>query len=72
MKDPLKLQGRLRAALKGRRGLNLKLPALPMTEREMKDVAWVVQAYLESNDSVLDESDPLRNWLDEYYFFLEQ
>jgi hypothetical protein len=43
-----------------------------MTEREMKDAAWVVQAYLESKDSVIDENDPLRNWLDEYRFFLEQ
>jgi hypothetical protein len=36
----------------------------------MKDAAWVVEAYLQAKDSVLDENDPLRTWLEEYKFFV--
>jgi hypothetical protein len=42
---------------------------LPLTELELADAAWVVEGYLQAKDSVLDENDPLRSWLEEYLFY---
>ena len=69
MKDPIKLQNKLRDALKGKRKLNLQLPLLPLTDKEMADAAWIVEGYLQAKDSVVDENDPLRSWIEEYKFY---
>ena len=72
MKDPLKLQAKLRSSLKTNRDLNLNLPVLPMTNKELADVAWVVGAYLQSRDSVIESDESLRTWYEEYKFFLSE
>jgi hypothetical protein len=69
VKDPIKLQNKLRDALKGKRGLNLQLSVLPLTDKEMADAAWIVEGYLQAKDSVVDENDPLRSWIEEYKFY---
>jgi len=69
VKDPIKLQNKLRDALKGKRKLNLQLPLLPLTDKEMADAAWIVEGYLQAKDSVVDENDPLRSWIEEYKFY---
>ena len=69
MKSPLKLQEKLRILLKVNHDLRLRVPILPMTDRELRDAAWVVEAYLQSKDDVIN-SDPLKEWLEEYRFFL--
>jgi hypothetical protein len=73
MKDPVKLQQKLRSILKGRRDIHIRLPILsilPMTDMEFEEAAWIVKAYLQDKDSVLDGDDPLRTWLEEYQFFI--
>lgn len=69
MKSPLKLQEKLRSLLSANRNLNISLSVLPMTEKELADAAWIVEAYLQAKDSVLDGDDPLRTWLEEYKFY---
>ena len=72
MKSPLKLQEKLRSLLKERRDLHIRVPLLsilPMTEQELAEAAWIVEAYLQDKDSVLDGDDPLRTWLEEYKFY---
>jgi hypothetical protein len=65
----MKLQEKLRSALKGCRGLNIQVSEKPWDEGELKDAAWIVDAYLQSQDCVLDGDDPLRTWLEEYSFY---
>lgn len=67
MKSPLKLQEKLKSLLKQQRHLYLLVPETPWNDRELHDAAWVVQAYVNSQSDVI-ETEPLKDWLDEYKF----
>ena len=69
MKDPSKLQAKLVQLLKHTPALRV-LPnhEQPWNEIEMREVAWVVQDFVNQNDSVI-ECDPLKDWLEEYKFY---
>ena len=69
MKDPQKLQSKLRDLL---RSTNLKVGFdlnKPLTDLQMKDVAWVVADHVNHNAEVIN-ADPLKDWVEEYRFFL--
>lgn len=70
MKDPSKLQEKLREVLK--RHSNLKLCFEDHPSREvLKDIAWVVQDFVNNSGDVTND-DPLHEWLEEYYFFSQE
>lgn len=70
MKNPAKLQSKLLAALSTTPALKIVPPTGRCWEpNEFDGVAWVVQDFVNQNDEVID-CDPLREWLDEYRFFL--
>lgn len=69
MKSPVKLQEKLRALLKGNRHIHLRISASPWTDRELKDAAWVVEGFVNSNPEVI-ECEPLKDWVEEYKFYL--
>ena len=70
MKSPMKLQEKLVQLLRGTPALNV-LPShqLPWNDLELKEVAWVVQDFVNQSSDVTN-SDPLKDWLEEYRFFL--
>lgn len=70
MKTLLKLQQKLSDALKHQSALQVSLK-VPCTEQEFREVAWVVQDFVNQNGDVTNE-DPLYSWLEEYQFFLSQ
>jgi len=41
----------------------------PWTELELREAAFVVQDYVNRNDSVIESDDPFREWLEKYMFF---
>jgi hypothetical protein len=43
-------------------------PAIAWNDLELKEVAWIVQDFVNQNDSVI-ECDPLKDWLEEYRFY---
>jgi hypothetical protein len=45
--------------------------SVPWTELELREAAFVVQDYVNRNDSVIESDDPFRGWLEEYLFFQE-
>lgn len=69
MKNPAKLQEKLVQLLKQTPALNI-LPNYnhPWNEIEMREVAWMVQDFVNMNDAVI-EVDPLKDWLEEYKFY---
>ena len=69
MKDPSKLQAKLVQLLKQTPALRV-LPnhEHPWDDLEFREVAWVVQDFVNQNDSVI-ECDPLKDWLEEYKFY---
>ena len=70
MKDPVKLQQKLVGLLKSAPKLQLNLPMnAPWTELELREAAFVVQDYVNRNDSVIESDDPFREWLEKYMFF---
>ncbi len=70
MKSPAKLQEKLVQLLKGTPALHIMPnPRVPWNDLDFKEVAWVIQDFVNQNDSVI-ECDPLREWLDEYRFYL--
>jgi len=66
----MKLQEKLVQLLRGTPALNV-LPShqLPWNDLELKEVAWVVQDFVNQSSDVTN-SDPLKDWLEEYRFFL--
>ncbi len=69
MKNPQKLQEKLLQLLKGTPALHvMPNPNLPWNDLDFKEVAWVVQDFVNLNDSVI-ECDPLKDWLEEYKFY---
>ena len=68
MKDPVKLQQKLRSLLKGNRHLHLQVSEAPWTDQELKDAAWVIEGFVNASHDVV-EGDPLKDWLEEYKFY---
>jgi len=74
VKDPIKLQHKLLALLK----TNSKYPRVNppanghWSSDDLAAVAWVMQDYVNLNDEVVDSDDPLRQWLDEFKFYLAE
>jgi hypothetical protein len=70
MKSPARLQAKLLQLLKGTPALHvMPNPELPWNDLDLKEVAWIVQDFVNNNSEVI-ECDPLREWLDEYKFFI--
>jgi hypothetical protein len=69
VKDPKKLQEKLVALLRNSK-LHIQFPCdRPWTDLELKDIASVVQDYVNRDPEVVN-SDPLKDWVEEYKFFL--
>ncbi len=43
-------------------------PEQHWTERDLEEVAWVVQDYVNRNSEVIEDDNQLRDWLDSYKF----
>ena len=70
MKSPARLQEKLLQLLRGTPALHvMPNPTTPWNDLELKEVAWIVQDFVNNNPEVI-ECDPLREWLDEYKFFI--
>ena len=69
MKSPAKLQQKLLELLRGTPALHvMPNPESPWNDLDLKEVAWIVQDFVDNNESVI-ECDPLKDWLEEYKFF---
>ena len=69
MKSLAKLQEKLLKTLKGTPALRIFPPSNgPWSEYDFKDVAWIVQDFVNANPDVI-ECDPLKDWLEEYKFY---
>lgn len=69
MKNPKKLQEKLVQLLNGTPALHvMPNPSRPWDDLEFREVAWIVQDFVNQNDAVI-ECDPLKDWLEEYRFF---
>ena len=38
-------------------------------QRDLAEVAWIVESFVNQSKEVI-ESDPLKDWLDEYRFYI--
>ena len=68
MKNPAKLQQKLKLLLSKsqlRIGFSLEKPWDDLT---LSEVAWVVEDHVNRNPEVI-ECDPLKEWVEEYKFF---
>ena len=69
MKSPAKLQQKLVQLLKGTPALHIfPNSEHPWNDLELKEVAWVVQDFVNQNAEVV-ECDPLKDWIEEYKFY---
>lgn len=67
MKSPHKLQQKLVSLLRNTH-LHIQFPYdRPWTDLELKDIASVVQDYVNRDPEVINSS-PLKDWIDEYRF----
>ena len=70
MKSPQKLQDKLLKILKGTPALHVFPPSHgTWTDLDFFEVSWVVQDFVNANPDVI-ECDPLKDWLEEYRFYL--
>ena len=70
MKSPIKLQQKLKSLL-SKSELQLVLDFdKPWDNLTMKEVASVVQNYVNRNTEVIEDDNALRDWLDKYKFFI--
>ena len=70
MKSPQKLQEKLISLSKGTK-LHLQLPEnRAWNELELKAAGFVVQEFVNARPDVIESDDALREWLDEFRFFL--
>jgi hypothetical protein len=68
VKNPRKLQEKLAVLLRNSR-LHIQFPPdRPWTDLELKEVAWIVEDHVNRNSEVIN-SDPLKDWVEEYKFF---
>lgn len=69
MKNPAKLQEKIAWLLRGSK-LHIGLPFhRPWSEIELREVAGMVQDFVNRRSDVVESDDPLREWLEEYMFF---
>ena len=69
MKSPLKLQEKLRNALRNSK-LHIQYPFdRPWSDLELREIAWVVEDHVNRDQEVVNCS-PLKDWLEEYKFYL--
>ena len=69
VKDPVKLQEKLRAALHSHHHFGYNLTERPWTELDVKEAAWMVADYLRQQNEVIN-GEPLQDWLEESQFYL--
>jgi hypothetical protein len=70
MKSPVKLQQKLKRLLsKSKLHIGFDFDK-PWDDLILKEVAWVVQDHVNHSPEVI-ECDPLKDWLDEYRFSLQ-
>jgi len=70
VKSPIKLQQKLKSLL-SKSELQLVLDFdKPWDNLTMKEVASVVQNYVNRNTEVIEDDNALRDWLDKYKFFI--
>ena len=70
MKDPKKLQAKLLQLLRGTPALHvMPNPEVPWNDLDLKEVAFIVQDFVNNNPDVI-ESDPLKDWIEEYKFLI--
>jgi hypothetical protein len=70
VKDPKKLQAKLLQLLKGTPALHvMPNPRIPWNDLDLREVAFIVQDFVNNNPDVI-ESDPLKDWIEEYKFFV--
>ena len=70
MKDPIKLQRKLKHLLsKSKLNINYDFDK-PWDDLILKEVAWVVQDHANRNPEVIEDDNGLRDWIDEYKFFI--
>ena len=68
MKSPARLQAKLLQLLRGTPALHvMPNPELPWNDLDFKEVAWIVQDFVNNNSEVI-EGSPLQEWLEEYRF----
>lgn len=69
MNDPMKLQQRLLEILKGTPALKVFPPSEQgWSPQEFEEVASIVQSFVNNNESVVEDQDPLRDWMERYMF----
>lgn len=69
MKDPTKLQQKLKSLLsKSKLHIGFDFDK-PWDDLILKEVAWVVQDHVNHSSDVVEDNNGLRDWLDEYRFF---
>jgi hypothetical protein len=70
VKNPATLQKKLLQLLKGTPALHvMPNPTIPWNDLDLREVAFIVQDFVNNNPDVI-ESDPLKDWLEEYKFFV--
>jgi hypothetical protein len=70
VKDPKKLQAKLLQLLRGTPALHvMPNPEVPWNDLDLKEVAFIVQDFVNNNPDVI-ESDPLKDWIEEYKFLI--
>ncbi len=71
MKNPIKLQQKLKSLLsKSRLHIGFDFDK-PWDDLILKEVAWVVQDHVNRNSEVIEDDNGLRDWLDECKFHCE-
>jgi hypothetical protein len=45
-------------------------PPEPWDQEDMEEIARIVQNFVDHNHEVIDDSNPWRDWLDRYRFFM--
>ncbi len=69
MKNPLKLQQKLKKLLsKSKLHIGFDFDK-PWDDLVFKEVAWVVQDHVNRNSEVIEDDNGLRDWLDECKFY---
>ena len=69
VKNPVKLQEKLRNALRSHHRLHINIPDRPWTDLDVREAAWVVNDYLRSQNEVIN-GEPLHDWLEESQFYM--
>jgi hypothetical protein len=71
VKDPKKLQEKLVPLLRNSH-LHIQFPYdRPWTDLELRDIAGIVEDYVNRDSGVINSS-PLKDWVDEYRFYLTE